>query len=68
VVCVVLYAIPATSVLGAAAVTAYLGGAVATHVRLGEPFIAPVVIGLLAWVGLLLRDRRLRALVPFRSL
>jgi hypothetical protein len=65
---VVLYAIPATSVLGATAITAFMGGAVASHVRVGDPFIAPVVIGLLAWGGLLLRDRRLRKLLPLRSL
>jgi hypothetical protein len=66
--CAVLYAIPATSVLGAALVTAYLGGAVATHVRVGDPFPIPVVLGALAWLGLYLRDRRLRALFPFRTL
>ncbi|MCU1282110.1 MAG: rane protein [bacterium] len=65
--CVLLYAIPATSVLGVVLVTAYLGGAVATHVRAGEAFVTPVVLGMLAWLGLYLRDPRLRALLPFRT-
>ena len=62
----VLYVIPRTAVLGAILVTGYLGGAVATHVRVGDPFIAPVILGVLAWLGLYLRDPRLRALVPLR--
>ncbi|MEK6282946.1 MAG: DoxX family protein [Acidobacteriota bacterium] len=68
--CTVLYAIPLTSVLGAILLTGYLGGAVATHVRVGEgpfPVLFPVIIGLLIWGGLYLRDERLRALVPLRS-
>jgi DoxX-like family len=65
--CVVLYVVPRTAVLGAILVTAYLGGAVATHVRVGEPFVVPVLLGVLAWVGLFLRDQRLRALLPLRQ-
>jgi hypothetical protein len=68
--CTVVYLIPQTSVLGAILLTGYLGGAVATHVRVGDPFsdmIVPVLIGALVWVGLYLRDGRLRALIPFRS-
>ncbi len=65
-VCVILYVIPVTSVLGAILLTGYLGGAVATHVRIGEPFIMPAVFGILVWGGLFLRDRRIRALIPFR--
>ena len=66
--CVLLYAIPRTSVLGAILMTGYLGGATATHVRLGEPlFVVPVLLGVVVWLGLYLRDNRLRALVPFRS-
>lgn len=61
-----LYAVPRTAVLGAVLVTAYLGGAVATHVRAGEPFSIPIVIGVLVWAGLYLRDARIRALVPLR--
>jgi hypothetical protein len=54
-------------VLGAGLLSAYLGGAVATHVRVGDPFVAPVVLGLLLWAGLYLRDERVRALLPLRS-
>jgi hypothetical protein len=64
--CAVLYAIPRTAVLGAVLVTGYLGGAAATHVRIGEAFAPPVVLGALAWLGLYLRDARLRALLPLR--
>jgi hypothetical protein len=45
-----------------------LGGAIATHVRIEEGFIPPLILGVLVWLGLYLRDRRLRALVPLRSL
>ena len=64
--CVALYAIPQTSVLGAILLTGYLGGAVVTHVRIGDGFVAPVVFGVLVWAGLFLRDARLRALLPLR--
>ena len=65
--CAVIYAIPQTSFLGAILVTGYLGGATATHVRIGDPFYAPVIGGVLVWGGLFLRDARLRALIPWRS-
>jgi DoxX-like protein len=65
--CTVVYVIPRTSVLGAILLTGYLGGATATHVRVGELFIAPVIVGVLVWLGLYLRDVRLRALIPLRS-
>ena len=65
--CAILYAIPRTSFLGAILVTGYLGGATATHVRLGEPFFMPVLVGVVAWVGLYLRDPRLRTLLVARS-
>lgn len=65
--CTLLYAWPRTSVLGAVLVTAYLGGAVATHVRLGNPLFSHVLfgvyVGVLLWGGLLLREPRLRALL-----
>lgn len=64
--CTALYVIPQTSVLGAILLTGYLGGATATHVRIGEPFFAPIVLGMLVWGGLYLRDVRLRALLPLR--
>lgn len=65
--CTVLYAIPQTAVLGAILLTGYLGGATATHVRIGDPFFMPILVGVLIWGGLYLRDARLRALVPLRS-
>ena len=64
--CTILYAVPRTAVLGAILLTAYLGGATATHVRVGEPFFMPIVIGVLLWLGLYLRDPALRAFVPLR--
>ena len=66
--CAVIYLIPRTSVLGAILVTGYLGGATATHARIGEvELVVPVILGVLAWLGLFLRDSRLRALLPLRS-
>jgi hypothetical protein len=69
-VCLGLYLVPRTAVLGAILLTGYLGGAVATHVRIGSPLLThilfPVYVGLLLWGGLVLRDVRLRELVPFR--
>ncbi len=66
--CAVVYVIPRTSVLGAILLTGYLGGATATHVRIGEAlFIIPVILGVLVWGGLFLRDDRLRALIPLRT-
>ena len=65
--CAIVYAIPRTSILGAILLTAYFGGATATHVRLGQPFYFPVVFGILTWLGLYLRDTRLRALIPLKS-
>lgn len=66
--CTILYAVPQTAVIGAVLLTGYLGGAVATHVRVGDPFAAPIVLGVLLWLGLFLRDERLRGLVPLRKL
>jgi hypothetical protein len=60
--CVLLYVVPRTTVFGALILTAYLGGAVATHVRVGDSFLVPVVVGVLVWVGLWLRDPRIRFL------
>jgi hypothetical protein len=65
--CAIVYVIPRTSVLGAILLTGYLGGATATHVRVGEPFVLPIVAGVLVWAGLFLRDERVRALIPLRS-
>ncbi len=66
----VLYVIPRTAVLGAILLTGYLGGAVATHVRVGGPLfsiIFPIIFGVLIWGGLWLRDDRLRQLLPISS-
>jgi hypothetical protein len=66
--CTVIYLIPFTSVLGAIPLTGYLGGATATHARIGDPmFIMPAITGVLVWVGLLFRERRLKPLLPLRS-
>ena len=66
-----LYAIPRTSVLGAILLTGYLGGAIATHVRVGSPLFGytlfPIYVGVILWTGLYLRDARLRALIPLRA-
>jgi len=67
-VCTILYIIPQTAVLGAILLTGYLGGATATHVRAGENFVGPVLFGVVLWIGLYLRDARVRALAPLRSL
>jgi hypothetical protein len=66
----VLYLVPRTAVLGAILLTGYLGGAVATHVRVGEgafPILFPVIVGALLWGGLVLRDPRLAAVLPLDS-
>jgi uncharacterized MnhB-related membrane protein len=68
--CTLLYAIPQTSVLGAILLTGYLGGATATHVRVGDPLssaITPAIMGVVLWLGLYLREDRLRPLVPLRK-
>jgi hypothetical protein len=70
-ICTALYAFPRTAVLGAILLTAYMGGAVATHVRVESPLFTHILFGvylaLLAWGGLFLRDHRLRALLPLRA-
>lgn len=66
--CTLLYAIPRTSILGAVLLTGYLGGAVATHLRVGDPLFShvlfPVYLGIALWAGLFLRDHRVRTLLP----
>ncbi len=70
-VCLALYVIPRTSVLGALVLTGYLGGAIATHVRIGSPLpthtLFPIYVALMVWGGLYLREGRLRELLPFRT-
>ncbi len=65
--CALIYLIPRTAVLGAVLLTGYVGGAIATHVRIGDAFVIPVVLGVVIWGALYLREPRLRALLPFRS-
>ena len=63
-----IYAIPRTAVLGAILMTGYLGGAVATHVRIGDPgWPTALILGIFVWAGLYLRDERIRALLPLRQ-
>src|SRR5712664_2992885 len=64
--CVVIYLIPATSVLGAILLTGYIGGAICTHLRVGDPFYIQIAIGIFVWLGVYLRESRLRALIPLR--
>src|SRR4051794_21953318 len=70
-ICLIFYAIPKTSVLGAILPTGYLGGAVATHTRIGDPLFShilfPTYLGLFLWGGLYLREARLRELIPLKS-
>ena len=70
IVCTILYAIPPTSILGAVLLTGYLGGAMASHWRIGSPLFSHILfgfyLGLMVWGGLWLRDKSLRASIPFR--
>lgn len=61
-----LYLFPKTAVLGAILLTGYMGGAIATHVRVGDPFVMQALIGVVIWLGLYLREPRLRAILPLR--
>ena len=65
--CLVVYVVPRTAVLGAILLTGYIGGAMLTHLRLGEPVYVHVVLGVLVWLGLFLREPRLRSLIPLRT-
>ena len=71
-VCTLLYAAPQTAVLGAILLTGYLGGAVATHMRVGDPLFSHILfgvyLGVFLWLGLYLRDARVRSLVPLRAI
>ena len=70
IVCTLLYAVPPTSILGAILLTGYLGGAIASHVRIDSPLFSHTLfglyLGLILWGGLWLRDPALRSLLPFR--
>ncbi len=65
-----LYVIPPTAVLGAVLLTGYLGGAIATYTRIGEPYpvLVPLSTAVIAWLGIWLREERLRALLPWRGM
>lgn len=66
--CTIIYLIPRTAVLGAVLLTGYLGGATATHARMEDwAFIFPILFGVLVWLGVYLRDARVRALLPLRA-
>ena len=69
--CAVIYLFPPTAVLGAILLAGYLGGAIATHMRAGDPFIprmlVPIVLGVVVWLGVYLREPRLRAVLPWRT-
>ncbi len=65
--CVVIYLIPATSILGAILLTGYLGGAILSHLRVGDAIIFQIVLGVCVWLGLYLREHRLRDLIPLRT-
>jgi DoxX-like family len=64
--CAILYLMPQTAILGAVLLTGYLGGAIATHVRIHENFIGPAIIGVFVWLAVFLRDPRVRAILPIR--
>jgi hypothetical protein len=66
-VCIALYVFPRTSVLGAILLTGYLGGATAIQVRVGGSFVFSIIVGVLVWAGLYLRDERLRAFIPLTT-
>lgn len=65
--CVVIYLIPATSVLGAILLTGYIGGAICTHLRVGDPFFVQIVLGIFVWLGVYLFENRLKGLIPLRK-
>ncbi len=65
--CVLIYLFPKTAVLGAILLTGYMGGAIATHTRVGDMIIIQVLIGMVFWLGLWLRDPRVRELIPLRK-
>ena len=65
--CTVIYLIPATSVLGAILLAGYMGGAICTHWRVGDPFVGQIAIALVVWLAIYLREPRLKALIPLRK-
>ena len=67
IVCGIVYLIPQTAIIGAVLLTGYLGGAVVTHIRAGEPPIAPLVVAAVLWLGIYLREPRLHHIAPLRK-
>jgi len=65
--CTIIYLIPATSVLGAILLAGYMGGAICTHWRVGDPFVGQIGIALVIWLAIYLREPRLKALIPLRK-
>jgi hypothetical protein len=66
VICLVLYLFPRMAILGSVLLTGYLGGAIMTHLRVNDNFAAPIIVGVLLWLGIFLREPRLRAIMPLR--
>lgn len=64
--CVAFYLLPPTSILGAILLTGYIGGAICTHLRVGDPIYVHIVLGVVVWLGVYLREDRLRLLIPVR--
>ncbi len=64
---VLVYVVPVTSVMGTILLTGYVGGAIVTHLRIGEPVVFQIALGLLVWLGLYLRESRLKSLLPLRT-
>jgi len=65
--CVVIYLIPATSILGAILLTGYIDGAIGAHLRAGDPIFVPIGLGIFVWAALYLREDRLKLLIPPRT-
>ena len=65
--CVLVYVVPATSVMGAILLTGYVGGTIVTHLRIDESVVFQIALGLLVWLGLYLRESRLKSLLPLRT-
>ena len=66
--CAVVYLIPRTSVLGAVLLTGYMGGAICTHLRVGDPVFVQIALGIFVWLGLYFRENRLKEIIPLRRL
>ncbi len=64
--CVIIYLIPKTAVLGAILLTGYMGGAICSHLRVGDAFYMQILFGIVIWFGIYLRDPRLRQILPIR--